>query len=41
MALIEEKCMTMSEELEWQDKYGERVEFESEAYGCKVTSKIT
>ena len=33
--------MTMLEETEWQDKDGNRVEFESEAYGCKVTIKIT
>ena len=38
--LIEAKVMTILEELEWQDKDGNRVEFEPEAYGCKVTSKI-
>ena len=27
--------------MEWQYKDGKRVEFESEAYVCKVTSKIT
>ena len=31
----------MMEELEWKDKDGNRVEFESESYGCKITSKIT
>ena len=31
----------MFEEPEWQDKDGNHVEFESEAYGCKVNSKIT
>ena len=41
MVLIELKFTTMLEEPEWQDKDGKRVEFESEAYGCKVTSKIT
>ena len=41
MVLIESKFTTMLEEPEWQDKYGNRVEFESEAYGCKVTSKTT
>ena len=40
-ALIEAKVMTMLEEPEWQDKDGNRVKFESEAYGCRVTSKIT
>ena len=40
MALIEAKVMTMLEETEWQDKGRNIVEFESEAYGCKVTSKI-
>ena len=33
--------MTMLEELEWKDKYGKRVEFESETYGFKVAGKIT
>ena len=33
--------MTMLEEPELKDKDGNRVEFEQEAYGCKVTSKIT
>ena len=32
--------MTMLEELEWQDKDGNRVKFKSGARGCKVTSKI-
>ena len=41
MALIEANITTMLEEPEWQDKDGNRVEFESEAYGCKVTSEIT
>ena len=30
----------MLEEPEWQEKDENRVEFEPEAYGCKVTSKI-
>ena len=30
----------MLEETEWQDKGRNRVEFESEAFGCKVTSKF-
>ena len=38
-ALIKAKVITMSEEPEQQDKDENRVEFESEAYGCKVTSK--
>ena len=33
--------MTMSEEPEWQYKDGNRVAFESEAFGCKVTIKIS
>ena len=33
--------MTMLEEPEWQYKDGKRVEFESEAYRCKVSTKIT
>ena len=41
MALSKAKFMTMLEEPEWQDKDGNRVEFESEGYGCKLTSKIT
>ena len=32
--------MTMLEEPEWQDKNGNRFGFESEAFGCEVTSKI-
>ena len=32
--------MTMLEELEWQDKDGNRVKFKSGARGCKVTSRI-
>ena len=31
----------MLEETEWQEKDGNRVEFESQAYVCKVASKIT
>ena len=38
--LIEAKFMMMLGETEWQDKDGNRIEFESEAYGCKVTSKF-
>ena len=30
--------MMMLEEPEWQDKDWDRVEFESEAFGCTVTS---
>ena len=30
----------MLQEPEWQDKDGNRAGFKSEAYGCKVTSKI-
>ena len=41
MALIEVKVMKMLEEMEFQDKDGNRVEYESEAYVCKVTSRIT
>ena len=41
MTLIEEKFMKKLEEPECQDKDGNRVEFESEAYGYKVASKIT
>ena len=37
--LIEEKVMTMLEEAEWQEKYGNHVEFDSEAFGCKLLSK--
>ena len=37
--LIEAKAMTMLEDLEWQDKDGNRVEFESDAYGWKGSSK--
>ena len=33
--------MKMLEEPKWQDNDGDHVEFESEAYGCKVTSTIT
>ena len=32
--------MKMLEELEGQDKDGNQVEFESEAFGCKVTGKV-
>ena len=38
-ALIEAKAMTMLEDLERQDKDGNRVEFESDAYGWKGRSK--
>ena len=41
MVFIKSKLMTVLEEPYWQDKDGNRVEFESEAYVCKVTSKIT
>ena len=41
IALIEAKVMTMLEEPEWQDKDGNRIGFELEAFGCKVTSQIT
>ena len=40
MAYITEKVMTILEETEWQDKYGNPIEFESEASGCKLISKI-
>ena len=40
MLLSEAKVVTMLEEPEWQDKDGNRIEFESEAFGCKLTSKI-
>ena len=33
--------MTMLEEPVWKDMDGNRVEFESEAYSCKLASKIT
>ena len=39
--LIKEKFMTMLEEPEWQDKDRNHVEFESETFGCKVTSKFS
>ena len=41
MDLIEAKVMILLEEPEWQDNDGNRVGFESEAYGCKVSSKTT
>ena len=41
MVLIKEKFMTILDKTECQDKYGNCVEFESEAYGCKITSKIS
>ena len=41
MEFIKETFMTMLKKLEWQYKYGNCVEFESKAYGCKVTSKCT
>ena len=41
MVLIDAQVMTIMEEPEWQDKDDNHVEFESEAYGCTVTSKIT
>ena len=40
MTLIKEKFITILEEPEWQYKYRNHVEFEFEAYGCKLTSKI-
>ena len=33
--------MMMLEEPEWQHKDGDSVGFESDSYGCKVTSKIS
>ena len=33
--------MKMLEETEWQDNCGNNYKFESEAYSCKVTIKIT
>ena len=41
MGLIEAKVMTMLQKLEWQGKDGNRVEFESNTYGCKVTGKFS
>ena len=41
MALVEAKVTKIMEVTEWKYKDGNRVEFQSEAYGCKVTSKIT
>ena len=37
--LIKSKVMTMLEEPEWKDNDGNHIEFESEVYDCKVTSK--
>ena len=39
--LTKSKFVTMLEEQEWKDKYGNCVKFESEAHGCKVTSKFS
>ena len=41
MEFIESKFMAMLEEPEQKDKDWNHVEFESEAYGCEVNSKIT
>ena len=40
MTLIKEKFITILEEPDWQYKYRNNVEFEFEAYGGKLTSKI-
>ena len=40
-SLIEAKFMMMSEEPEWKYKDGNHVEFESDAFGCKVASKFS
>ena len=39
--LIKEKFMMVLEGQEWQYKDGNRVEFESDAFFCKVTSNIS
>ena len=41
MMLVESKVLTVLEEQEFKDNYGNRVEFESEALRCKVTSEIS
>ena len=40
IVLTEAKVMMMLEEQEWKHNNGNHVGFESEAYGCKVTSRI-
>ena len=40
-ALIEAKFMMILEEPEWQDKDGNHVEFESDAFVCKVASTLS
>ena len=37
--LIKSKFMTILEEPEWKYNDGNRIGFESKAYGCKLTSK--